>query len=119
MRPTVQAAQPGWLHLELARRDVLVLADADDRTLACHAGELWLTEDGRSEDFILKAGDTHAIRGAGSVVVTACRAARFALGDDAPRGAPLRRASGRLAALLAWEAPGPRFGLLPGCAPSP
>ena len=40
MKPTVQAAQPGWLHFELARRDVLVLADADGRTLACHAGEL-------------------------------------------------------------------------------
>lgn len=110
MRPLVQAVQPGWLHLELARRDVLVLADACGQTLACHAGELWLTEDGRSEDFILRAGDTHAIESPGSVVVTACRAARFALGGKAPRRAPLRWTHGLLTALPAWETPGLRAG---------
>lgn len=79
-RPCKPHRPAGWLHLELARRELLLLADARGQTLACESGELWLTEEGDADDRILRSGEAYTIRRPGRVVLSACRPARIALG---------------------------------------
>lgn len=47
--------------------------------LTCAEGLLWLTREGDSRDFVLRAGDAVHLGSAGHVVVQALRPARFSL----------------------------------------
>ena len=113
MKPIMQASRPdpaGWLHLELARREMLVLADAQGQTLVCQAGELWLTEEGGGEDHILRAGDSYSdsytICSPGRLVLSACQPARFSLrGRSSPARVSVQRVKGFLASWLPRELP--------------
>ncbi|HJW02361.1 MAG TPA: DUF2917 domain-containing protein [Azospira sp.] len=95
-----------WLHLELERREMLMLADARGQTLECRSGELWLTEDGQG-DQILCPGESYVVSGNGCLVVSACQDVRFALGG---RGDPaqiyLQPVRGFLASLVPHELSG-------------
>lgn len=97
-----------WLHLELARREMLVLADARGQTLACRSGELWLTQDGQG-DSILRAGESLVVSADGCLVVSACEDARFVLGGAGEGGTArisLQPVRGFLATLLPHELSG-------------
>ncbi|HET7775844.1 MAG TPA: DUF2917 domain-containing protein [Azospira sp.] len=96
-----------WLHLELERREMLVLADARGQTLECRTGELWLTEDGRG-DQILQPGEAYVVAGNGCLVVSACQDARFVLGGVGhdPATVSLQPVRGFLASLLPHELAG-------------
>jgi hypothetical protein len=71
---------------ELDRRELLALCAPGPHTLACAAGELWITFDGRREDAILRAGASLEIPDGRGVVVSALRPARFALVPHRPPG---------------------------------
>lgn len=115
MKPILQGGgEPGvdsgvetlsrWLHLELERRQMLVLADARGQTLECRQGELWLTEaDGG--DTVLRPGERHVVAGNGCLVVSACTDARFVLGGTGadPATLSLQPVRGFLATLLPHE----------------
>lgn len=99
--------------LEMAEREALLLGCQDGATLECLAGEVWVTQDGRREDWILGAGGRLGIEGRAPVVVSANRDARVAVRRPEGRLAGIAGASGRFAArLCGW----PRFALaaLPG-----
>lgn len=79
MATILQAVTAGTLHLTLQRRELIELADARGLTLTCLAGALWVTVAGSPEDRILVAGEHCVLDGSGSVVISACRAARLRL----------------------------------------
>ena len=60
---------------ELARHELVTLADACDQVLTCASGELWITVDGDGRDIILGPGDSYRIERTAPVVVSAMRAA--------------------------------------------
>lgn len=103
-----QTAAPAnqWLHLELERREMLMLADARGQTLECRSGELWLTEDGQG-DQIVRPGESYVVSGNGCLVVSACRDARFVLGGRGdPARISLQPVRGFLASLVPHELSG-------------
>ena len=62
----------------LAKNQLLALP-AQDLTVLCLDGELWLTRDGDIEDYILGPGQSFAARGGDKVAVQALRASRLRL----------------------------------------
>jgi Protein of unknown function (DUF2917) len=63
--------------LQLARGQVLRLADAAGRTLCSTGGAVWVTEDELRNDVVLEAGACHRLRG--SALVQALSPATFSL----------------------------------------
>lgn len=64
---------------ELARRELLALADARGDLIRCSAGELWITVDGERRDVVLPAGADWRIASDGPVVISALQAATFSI----------------------------------------
>lgn len=62
----------------LAKNRMLALPDAN-LTLVCLAGELWLTRDGDSEDYILGPGQTFTVRRGDGTAAQALRPSRVRL----------------------------------------
>ena len=56
--------------------------------LTCGDGQLWLTREGDTKDYVLGPGDTVRLEAAGHVVVQALRPARFCLSRGAEARAP-------------------------------
>ena len=48
--------------LQLARGQILRVADAVGRTVCSTGGALWITEDGNIEDIVLQEGACHRLR---------------------------------------------------------
>jgi hypothetical protein len=87
---------------ELADGELLAFDRIAGRELACRAGELWLTIDGRPEDIILGPGQGWRAADASTVVVSALKDSLLVVTRTcvhAPRG----RAEALLAALLRWR----------------
>jgi hypothetical protein len=74
---------------ELDRRDLLALCEPGMQTIACEAGELWITFDGSREDAILRAGESLEISDGRGVVVSALQPATLLLVPHRPTGACL------------------------------
>lgn len=92
--------------LEMAGREALLVGCQDGATLECLAGQLWVTQDGRREDWILGPGERLRIEGRAPVVVSATREARMAIRRPEGRLAGIAGASGRFAArLCGWPRP--------------
>lgn len=62
----------------LAARRMLALPDENLR-LICLSGELWLTRDGDSEDYILGPGQSFSVRPGDQAAVQALQASRIRL----------------------------------------
>jgi hypothetical protein len=101
MEDTSMATITQETRFELARRELVTLADARDQVLTCDSGELWITVDGDRRDIILGPGESYRIERAAPVVVSATRAATLTVAHTqafAPRGS-------MLASLLNWRFP--------------
>lgn len=87
---------------ELADGELLALEHIGGRELACRAGELWITVDGRAEDIILGAGARWQAADDGAVVVSALKDSLLAVTTSCTR-APRGRAESLLGMLLRWR----------------
>ena len=81
--------------VELARRQVMSLADAAGARIVAREGTLWVTQDHDRRDVVLSPGESFDVIGSARVVVQALTAARVRL--LAPVAPPLARARGRRA----------------------
>jgi DUF2917 family protein len=62
---------------ELRRNATLRLRDGHDRTVAVFEGQIWVTQSGDSNDFIVSAGDSLTLRSHGITVIQALNHARI------------------------------------------
>lgn len=65
--------------VELARRELLELAEAPGGRIVCLRGTLWVTRHGEAEDHLLTAGQSLATGAAGNALVQALDDAAMAL----------------------------------------
>lgn len=65
--------------IELARRQLMCLADASGVRIVVRSGSLWVTQDGDRRDVVLAAGDSFVVAGTARVIVQALSAARVGL----------------------------------------
>jgi hypothetical protein len=79
MKDTNMAVITQVTHCELARRELLAIADARGDLVRCSAGELWLTVDGDRRDVVLPAGADWRIESDGPVVVSALQPSAFSI----------------------------------------
>jgi hypothetical protein len=93
--------------VNLAAREAITLPDVRGATLRVAKGTLWLTEERRQNDVVLREGDTFVVEFDGDTVVEARHDAAFTIvgrrGRDLalPRcGAPLTRFVAHVAAWL-------------------
>lgn len=63
--------------LQLARGQILRVADAIGRTVCSTEGAIWITEDGNVQDIVLQDGACHRLRG--DALVHALSPATFSL----------------------------------------
>lgn len=57
------------LQLSLCAGEAVSLLHAKNCNLYCTEGTIWVTEENRGEDFVLRAGDQHPVSSDGRVVV--------------------------------------------------
>jgi hypothetical protein len=92
--------------VSLAPREVIALPHLGGSTLRVTRGVVWLTEERRRDDIVLRAGDNWLVESNGNTVVEAQEDAVFCIvgraGGRVPTlAAPARKRHPRLAALLA------------------
>ncbi len=63
----------------LGKRELISLCNEHLLTLACISGEIWVTFDGRSDDIILKAGNSIELRGMKGIVLSGLQESRIGL----------------------------------------
>jgi hypothetical protein len=59
--------------VQLGHREMVFIDDARNQQLHCDAGELWITHEGDSRDFVLQAGQSWQATVRGPVVVSALK----------------------------------------------
>lgn len=67
--------------LALGPHDVLRLDDAAGTRIAARSGELWITEEGESRDFVLHAGESRIVGRDGRTLVQALVPSRVSLSE--------------------------------------
>jgi Protein of unknown function (DUF2917) len=84
--------------LRLDTGSVIRIVDGGGMRLTATSGVVWITEEGRLDDFVLLPGDSHRIANAGLTLVLAHRAARVRMavpsGTFLPRRMDVARADG-------------------------
>ncbi len=65
--------------IQLDTKGFLTLKDAKGTRVLCLEGELWITQDGDYEDYLVRPGETLAIAGDGPAIVQARVASRLLL----------------------------------------
>ena len=73
---TTQTMETGY---ELERAQILTLRVAAGTTITCARGLVWITQDGRREDFWLPAGETLRVGRAAKVVIEAAQQSRIGM----------------------------------------
>lgn len=97
------------IRIELEQRELLEWDAPGEYQLACDAGELWVTFDGRPEDIILRPGERLTVSGGSNAAISALLPARLSL-VARPGRRPLRlfapaEAAARLDRHLRWKFP--------------
>jgi len=59
--------------IRLAPRQLLRVRDAAGRTVMCHAGEVWISQEGNPLDIFLRPGERHTFDGAGLALIGALK----------------------------------------------
>ena len=72
----------------LRSREVLNIRDGKGLTVRCMAGALWITQDGDTDDVVLRAGECFVLDRPGLALVSAPLAPATVLVEKASRGAP-------------------------------
>jgi hypothetical protein len=76
----------GTSTLKLAPEGMLRLRDAKGSRLLCENGILWITQEGRSEDVILRKGESLRLRHNGLTLAMALRPSELRVVDSKPLG---------------------------------
>ena len=80
--------RPTTTLLQLRAREVLDIRDGEGLAVRCLGGALWITQDGDSDDIILKAGQCFVLDRPGLALVSAPLGAATVLIEVATRDAP-------------------------------
>jgi len=83
MRPN-----PTQLPRQLRAREVLDIRNGQGLAVRCLAGSLWITQDGDTDDVVLKAGECFVLDRRGLALVSAPAGAATLVVEKASRGAP-------------------------------
>lgn len=67
------------LVLEMAQGTVVPVRDAAGARIACLEGNIWITQENDTTDFVLKAGESLALTRNGSTLVQAMRGSRVSI----------------------------------------
>ena len=59
--------------IRLAPRQLLRVRDAAGRTVMCHAGEVWISQEGNPLDIILRPGESYTLDRAGLALIGALK----------------------------------------------
>jgi hypothetical protein len=83
--------------VNLATREAITLPDVRGATLHLRRGTLWLTQEGRLNDTVLRGGDTFVVEFDGDTVVEAQQDSAFTIVGPRGRTLALPRSSSSLA----------------------
>jgi Protein of unknown function (DUF2917) len=114
--PHARNPDPTTRHLRT--REVLDIRNGQGLAVRCLAGSLWITQDGDSDDVVLKTGECFVLDRRGLALVSAPVAPATVMVEKASRGAPCGRAALRCARPLASRRVKPCRAPNPGSAPS-
>ena len=81
-------ANPTRLPRQLRAREVLDIRNGQGLAVRCLAGSLWITQDGDTDDVVLKAGECFVLDRRGLALVSAPIAPATVVVEKATRGAP-------------------------------
>jgi hypothetical protein len=84
----VMTPQASPIPIQLRDREVLNIRDGQGLAVRCLGGALWITQDGDSDDIVLKAGQCFVLDRPGLALVTAPIGHATVLVEAAARGAP-------------------------------
>ena len=90
---------------DLFRDELISLSDAENHVVSCNNGQLWITQDGETEDIILGPGQTYRIDSPAAVSISALQASTLELRHQEAFGPRASRARRLLVSLLNWEFP--------------
>lgn len=90
---------------DLAKRELISLADARDHVLSCSAGELWITQEGDARDIVIRPGDSWRIDTNTEVVISALQPSTLSLQHCQALGSLADGARRMLWSLRHWEFP--------------
>jgi hypothetical protein len=80
--------RPSQTPLHLRAREVLDIRDGQGLAVRCVSGALWITQDGDSDDIVLKAGQCFVLDRPGLALVSAPVNAATVVVETATRAAP-------------------------------
>lgn len=80
--------RPSQTPVHLRAREVLDIRDGQGLAVRCLSGALWITQDGDSDDIVLKAGECFVLDRPGLALVTAPIGHATVLVEAAALGAP-------------------------------
>ncbi|MBJ7313110.1 DUF2917 domain-containing protein, partial [Rugamonas sp. CCM 8940] len=84
MKPELIAVSKGLAEYRLTENQPLRLSHAPGHRIECLSGTAWITVQGQSADFILRAGQSFEIPGAGLTLIDAVGAGRVRIRLPAP-----------------------------------
>ena len=92
----------------LARRELMAVEQASGYLLVCRNGELWITQQGSSQDIVLEPGQSWQVESPATVVISAFRPSLLLVVHPplaAPRPVSLVLAQAVLALVRRWRYP--------------
>jgi hypothetical protein len=84
----VMTPQASRIPIQLRAREVLNIRDGQGLAVRCLGGALWITQDGDSDDIVLKAGQCFVLDRPGLALVSAPVNAATVVVEAATRAAP-------------------------------
>jgi hypothetical protein len=80
--------RPGKTPIQLRAREVLKLRDGEGLAVRCLGGALWITQDGDTDDIVLKAGQCFVLDRPGVALVSAPVDPAIVVVEAAMHGSP-------------------------------
>lgn len=67
---------------DLLRNELVSLSNAQNYTLTCYRGELWITQEGDKRDIILDAGESYQVTSTTLVAISALKTSTLSVQDE-------------------------------------